>query len=924
MKRLFRILQAATMLVGVASLALASDALVMDPDQHRIASEPAVAIDDTGATVVVWASQVAEGAQPLNGIRIRKFDSSGAAVGEMFRIDVLPGDLARKPSVDIAPDGSRFVVVWEGGTQGKRTKRRIWARVFDSEARPLGVEFRVDQRRMTHEQWGLNRDYYRDPKVSMAPNGEFVVVWRSEGTTSCDRFNISARRFSPAGEPLGNELIVNTQQDWSQINPDVDHDAAGGFVVVWQSGRFIGTNGEESRIFGRRFDVGGTARGNAVALSPDTLRVAALPSLVVAPSGDFGVAWRSGNGDDPLLRIAARVFDSTWTPMGELIEIEPESTGVGGPFVAIVREIELMVAWNGTAEDLLESPAVVAQVFNHVGVATSEVFPLSPATCWAVETPQVAGSHGFGAVVWRQPADDRILVRRYSGSDPLEDVPLVSGGLRFVDLVTGNSEALAGLSNMDGTRLERLFCLRNNAASAFGEFVRCATSYQGSSLCPWGIVAAADSPSMAIPPLLTVLKQDREGFGNQPVAACALGVFEEDASAAVPDLVAALSAESSHQRACATMSLGRIGSYSSAETMASALLGPQSTTRPAEVFSFFIRGLAELSKSEAARRAIERFEDAYHWRAQFLGDQTEGSFATDGTGMLAEYVRYCLKRRKIDDPRIVDWTIDQTLERFQEGWVDADEYNWGRDDDPGYDDADVMITRFVAIANLGPMKACDGPLAMAQGLSQVDPISDWAANKYTSLLRRNSDTHCLQDLLDITERMGPRGAPFAETIAKLLWIRDVSKISVIRVLKATDPGCEECVIQLKKLLSDSDSTVVTAAIDALIVAGPEAIWTCKIELTRMLVHEFENRRRLAEKALDLIEVEAAVCDSDWQKDPLVAPTPPVGTELVPGGSGWVSKRPAGAASPPPGSSAEPPRAIRTPVGGTTGKPKKPD
>ena len=111
----------------------------------------------TGAPVVVWASQVAEGAQPLNGIRILRFNGNGDAVDEVFRIDVLTGDLARKPSVDMTPDGSRFVVAWEGGTEGKRNKRRIWVRVFDSEGQPLDTEIRVDQVPMTHEQWGLPR-----------------------------------------------------------------------------------------------------------------------------------------------------------------------------------------------------------------------------------------------------------------------------------------------------------------------------------------------------------------------------------------------------------------------------------------------------------------------------------------------------------------------------------------------------------------------------------------------------------------------------------------------------------------------------------------------------------------------------------------------------------------------------------------------
>jgi len=68
---------------------------------------------------------------------------------------------------------------------------------------------------------------------------------------------------------------------------------------------------------------------------------------------------------------------------------------------------------------------------------------------------------------------------------------------------------------------------------------------------------------------------------------------------------------------------------------------------------------------------------------------------------------------------------------------------------------------------------------------------------------------------------------------------------------------------------------------------------------------------LADRALDLIEAESEVCDQMRQPavEPAGKPMPSVASIAVP--------------SVPP-SSAEPPRAVRTPMSGYTGKPKKPD
>ena len=61
------------------------------------------------------------------------------------------------------------------------------------------------------------------------------------------------------GAPLGDEFIVNTGRSGSQLNPEVDHDASGGFVVVWQS--YDQDNNNTYGIYGQRYNAAGVAQG---------------------------------------------------------------------------------------------------------------------------------------------------------------------------------------------------------------------------------------------------------------------------------------------------------------------------------------------------------------------------------------------------------------------------------------------------------------------------------------------------------------------------------------------------------------------------------------------------------------------------------------------------------------------------------------
>ena len=70
-----------------------------------------------------------------------------------------------------------------------------------------------------------------------APDGTFVVVWESFGSSGSDIWpsSIQARLYRSDGAPLGEQFQVNSYTPNAQLDPAVAVDAQGAFVVAWES-----------------------------------------------------------------------------------------------------------------------------------------------------------------------------------------------------------------------------------------------------------------------------------------------------------------------------------------------------------------------------------------------------------------------------------------------------------------------------------------------------------------------------------------------------------------------------------------------------------------------------------------------------------------------------------------------------------------
>src|SRR5439155_1490486 len=133
------------------------------------------------------------------------------------------------------------------------------------------------------------------PAVGMSAAGDFVIVW---DTGDGSGTGIAAQRYSAAGVPQGGEFRVNTLIAGNQYAPAVAMDAAGDFVVAWQSGSVgVSQDGSGLGVFAQRYSAAGVAQGPEFRVNTFTTGDQNFPAIAIDAAGDFVVAWSSYNQD---------------------------------------------------------------------------------------------------------------------------------------------------------------------------------------------------------------------------------------------------------------------------------------------------------------------------------------------------------------------------------------------------------------------------------------------------------------------------------------------------------------------------------------------------------------------------------------------------------------------------------------------------
>ena len=125
-----------------AGAAIGSDFFV-NSYTTNLQADPRVAATSDGGFVVVWGSRFAGPGSDDYGIVMRRLDSAGTPLASDMQVNSLTSDRQTKPALAVGPDGG-FVVSWNSYLFGADDDALV-ARRFDSTGAALGDDFQVEQ-----------------------------------------------------------------------------------------------------------------------------------------------------------------------------------------------------------------------------------------------------------------------------------------------------------------------------------------------------------------------------------------------------------------------------------------------------------------------------------------------------------------------------------------------------------------------------------------------------------------------------------------------------------------------------------------------------------------------------------------------------------------------------------------------------------
>jgi len=221
------------------------------------------------------------------------------------------------------------------------------------------------------------------PSVASDAAGNFIVLWESFDQDGSS-FGIFAQRYDSGGSPLGGEFRVNTHTAGTQSRPSAAHDPAGTFVVAWQS---YGPPGVASGIFAQRYSSTGAPLAGEFRVNTRRISYQREPAVASDPAGDIVIVWQAPENASSL-GIFARRYDSAGAPLGGEFRVNTYTTGTQYlPAVASDAAGSFVVAW------VHKNPAnseVFAQRFASTGDPLGPEFRVNTSTTGTQFWPSVA------------------------------------------------------------------------------------------------------------------------------------------------------------------------------------------------------------------------------------------------------------------------------------------------------------------------------------------------------------------------------------------------------------------------------------------------------------------------------------------------------------------------------------------------------
>ena len=366
-------------------------------------SFPAVSMDADGDFGVVWESWgSSSGDTWYDSVHARRYAADGAPQASSFQVNTYTPSYQNGVAISLDADGD-FVVVWQsdGSSAGDTSDESIQGQRFSAAGVAQGAQFQVN---------AYTTGAQSVPAVASDPDGDFVVVWRSDGSSGSDTFygSIQGQRFSATGATSGEQFQVNTYTTQVQSYPAVALSAAGDFAVVWVS---IGSSGGDTAnwsIQGQRWAAAGTPQGAQFQVNTYTTSYQTSPAIAMQADGDFVVVWDSrgsSGGDTSLYSIQGQRYAADGSPIGGQFQVNSYTTSYQRiPAVGMDVDGDFVVAWqsNGSSGGDTALESIQGQRFSAGGTALGGQFQANTYTSNFQDSPAIAlSADGDFVIVWR-------------------------------------------------------------------------------------------------------------------------------------------------------------------------------------------------------------------------------------------------------------------------------------------------------------------------------------------------------------------------------------------------------------------------------------------------------------------------------------------------------------------------------------------
>ncbi|ANV99328.1 hypothetical protein [Bradyrhizobium icense] len=307
-----------------------------------------------------WGVGGATGDASGGAIKAQVFAADGSPLGTEILVNSATVNDQQNPRITALSNGG-FVVTWEdfsqgiGGATGDTSSIAVKAQVFTATGVPVGSEILVNTATL-HEQ--------NHQQITSLSNGGFVVTWgdfsMGQGGATGDASGgaIKAQIFTADGNPLGTEILVNSETLGHQDQPRITPLSNGGFVVTWG-----GFDGSETAVKAQVFTATGGPVGSEILVNTATAGLQSDSEITSLSSGGFVVTW-TDTGDASGVAGKAQVFTADGTPIGSEILV---ATGSSSNVVTSLSNGGFVVTWVGGSTGNPSSTAVKVQVFTATG-----------------------------------------------------------------------------------------------------------------------------------------------------------------------------------------------------------------------------------------------------------------------------------------------------------------------------------------------------------------------------------------------------------------------------------------------------------------------------------------------------------------------------------------------------------------------------